>query len=238
MNSRPEVTDEEIKSSMNFDGLLIRHKESVKFQHRKVVRNISFAVTSVVLMAALWFVTRESQTETPVLKGNVVKPDKALTPVQPNDSVEHNESEIGTDNSTVRQVPSFKKKREYKAPSPEEKTKDEVDASPLAFTQAEPKEGYPKLYEYFSRALTYPKEALPDSVTGIVTVIFSINKTGRPENISIEQSLGKSFDAEAVRLIENMPEWNPATYNGKPVSSRVSLPITFQIKNLKSVSHE
>jgi hypothetical protein len=59
-----------------------------------------------------------------------------------------------------------------------------------------------------------------------------VNTDGKPENITIKQSLGEPFEKEARRLIENMPLWKPATLNGKPVSSQMSIPLTFQIQKV------
>ncbi len=96
--------------------------------------------------------------------------------------------------------------------------------------QAEPVKGFPDLYAYFARELTYPEVA--DSVDGVVVVAFTINTEGRPEKISIEETIGLAFSQEAIRLIENMPQWKPATFNGRPMATRLSLPITFQVQRI------
>jgi protein TonB len=102
------------------------------------------------------------------------------------------------------------------------------------YVQAEPVDGYQQLYEYFNRHLTYPPAAIKDSVEGVQTVSFQINVEGKPEMIQVKQSLGVPFEIEAARLIENMPAWKPATLNGKPVASQVSLPLTFQLRRAKT----
>jgi TonB family protein len=66
----------------------------------------------------------------------------------------------------------------------------------------------------------------------VLTVTFTVSSTGKPENILVKQSLGKPFEKEAHRLIENMPDWRPATLNGKAVPSQISIPLTFQIKKV------
>jgi TonB family protein len=97
------------------------------------------------------------------------------------------------------------------------------------YRQAEPRDGYPVLYAYFEKNLVYPRAAVKDSVEGVVNVVFSIDAEGKPKNITIENSLGPLFDQEAVRLLNNMPLWKPASYNGKVVPSKISLPITFAL---------
>ncbi|HEY0653411.1 MAG TPA: energy transducer TonB, partial [Chryseosolibacter sp.] len=102
------------------------------------------------------------------------------------------------------------------------------------YVQASPVNGYPHLYAYFSRELKYPEEAKKDSIGGEVIAVFTISADGSPEKIVIEYSLGPAFDREVIRLITNMPPWSPATYNEKPVASKMSLPLTFQIKKITS----
>jgi TonB family protein len=101
------------------------------------------------------------------------------------------------------------------------------------YIQAEPVNGYPDLYAYFDRELTYPKEAMKDSVAGIVTVKFTVDKEGRARNVLIENSLGILFDQEVNRIVHEMPAWKPATYNGSPVTSKISIPLTFQLQKIK-----
>ena len=108
------------------------------------------------------------------------------------------------------------------------------EPEPSVYIAAEPVLGYPHLYEYFNRELRYPEPALRDSLEGILALSFVINREGNPIKIRIENSPGPLFDEEARRLILNMPAWKPATVNGKPVAVRISLPITFQIKKVKT----
>jgi protein TonB len=105
-----------------------------------------------------------------------------------------------------------------------------IEKTPISqFTEATPVDGYPALYSYFDKELKYPGSP-KDSIQGIETVSFAINVNGKPDHIKIENSLGKAFDDESKRVIENMPLWKSATINGKPVSVRLSIPLTFKIK--------
>jgi TonB family protein len=111
--------------------------------------------------------------------------------------------------------------------------KTETKPGPVAadvYTEAEPLSGYPDLYAYFQKELKYPVEALKDSIEGIVSVSFVINRNGKPEQIKILHSLGAAFDSEAIRVISAMPEWKPASLNGKPMPARISMPLTFQVE--------
>jgi protein TonB len=108
----------------------------------------------------------------------------------------------------------------------------ETAKADVGYVEAAPAKGYPDLYAYFEKELTYPEEAMSNPVEGVVTVAFTITRKGKIENINIDNSLGELFDREAMRVITQMPDWKPASYNGKPVSSTVSLPLTFQYKKM------
>ncbi|HEX6226089.1 MAG TPA: energy transducer TonB, partial [Chryseolinea sp.] len=112
--------------------------------------------------------------------------------------------------------------------------KSETSVTESGYVQAEPAQGYSVLYNFFSTNLKYPPEGLKDSIQGVQTISFVINTMGKPEDITIVNSLGKSFDEESTRLVENMPDWKPAMLDGKPVASKISLPITFQIQKIKN----
>jgi TonB family protein len=105
-----------------------------------------------------------------------------------------------------------------------------VETPPVTFTPASPLNGYEDLYAYFHRELRYPEAALADSVEGVVTVSFIINKQGQLEQFKIEQSLGSLFDEEALRLARAMPPWIPARLGNEPTRSKLTLPITFRIE--------
>jgi len=95
---------------------------------------------------------------------------------------------------------------------------------------ARPLQGEEQLYTYFDQNLIYPQSAIKDSIEGIVEVQFSILKDSTVANIKIIKSLGGDFDKETIRVIKAMPKWIPATKNGKPIISRISIPLTFNIE--------
>jgi TonB family protein len=240
MNSRPKITDEEITSSMDFNKIVIEHGKALKLrQHQRLIRGISYSALGIAIIVALWFANRPAQPdiEEKGLSKQTLTEKKSLMAdsvetMMPKRAEQKTEAPIATQNK-----PSGKAEGEKESLS-ETKTPENVVESVPVFIQATPKDGYPALYEYFSRELTYPKEALSDSIQGVVSVSFSIGSAGKPENVTVEQSLGDVFDKEAIRLIEDMPEWNPATYKGTAIPSKMSLPITFQVKNIKSTNHE
>jgi protein TonB len=43
------------------------------------------------------------------------------------------------------------------------------------------------------------------------------------------KGIGSGCDEEAVRVIKNMPKWEPGKQRGKPVKVRMSLPVVFRL---------
>lgn len=99
------------------------------------------------------------------------------------------------------------------------------------FVEASPQGSYAELYEYFTNNLEYPEQAKKDSVTGTVLVEFIVNDKGTIDKIKIVKGLTAEMDEEAKRLITQMPRWNPASINGKYVSTKLTLPLSFSLEN-------
>jgi TonB family protein len=83
--------------------------------------------------------------------------------------------------------------------------------------------------DYIEKHLVYPPEMIKDSIEGSVICQFKVSKRGRISRIKVIQSLHPALDKEAVRLIKSMPKWTPAHKNGKPVESKTTLEIDFEL---------
>lgn len=64
-------------------------------------------------------------------------------------------------------------------------------------------------------------------VTGEVLVEFVVDRCGKPGQFRIVQSLTDEQDAEAMRVMESLPIFNPATLDGYRVKSAYVAPIKF-----------
>jgi TonB family protein len=205
MKEKPELSDDEIRSYMDFDRLVANAKTytgTSKFPNL-LTRVVPAIVISGILVWVIFFTPPEKEPEVTSVPENTVN---AASPV-------------------LTPAPD---KKVTKNPLPSE-----AGQAKEVYVQAEPVDGYSFLYDYFNTNLSYPPEAIKDSIEGVQTVSFQINAEGKPERIQVKQSLGGPFEKEAARLIENMPAWKPATLNGKPVASQVSLPLTFQLRKAK-----
>ncbi|WMN12176.1 energy transducer TonB [Marivirga salinae] len=101
----------------------------------------------------------------------------------------------------------------------------------MGYEKAFPTVGMDSLSNYFNKQLKYPEKVdKKQGIEGTVNVIFTITKEGDASKIEIQNSLGEAFDEECIRLISNMPQWEPAVRNGKAVDSKVSLQLSFNIE--------
>lgn len=89
--------------------------------------------------------------------------------------------------------------------------------------------GTEAMYDWIKAEVKYPAEALRDSAQGRVTISFKISMTGKVGYARVVRGRHPALDAEALRIVKNMPEWTPATQNGKPVGVEYILPIQFKL---------
>lgn len=219
---KPELSDEEVRSHMHFEQLIEMYKSSTPKRFIQWKYIVCFSVVSLVTATAIYFfILKEDkvQKEQNHLQEKIIT-DSSKVLKENNQSVEATEEKQNA-------VLSQEKKKQIE--HVEQKSKqNEITTS--AFIEAEPVNGYPALYNYFDHELKYPYEAMRDSIEGIVTVSFNINSQGKPEQIKIENSLGQVFDKECTRVVNAMPVWKPATLNGKPISTKLSIALTFKMK--------
>lgn len=71
------------------------------------------------------------------------------------------------------------------------------------------------------------KQPLTPPAHGTVCVVFEVDAQGNIKNAEVTKGLSQEANAEALRLVEAMPKWQPATINEQPVSKYYQLPISF-----------
>ncbi|HZY80579.1 MAG TPA: TonB family protein [Cyclobacteriaceae bacterium] len=206
MKTRPEISDHEIHSMMDFDKVLNEHRSAKRKGNIRWIAG--FLVVGIAALMSFYFLKKDEPVK--IIES---KPAPALSE---------------TDNTAKEEIIETPSPKPVVKETPK-KVETPVSPPPTSYVEAEPLNGYPELYAYFQKQLRYPIEALKDSIEGIVSVSFVINKDGKPEQIKILDSLGTPFDNEAIRVIEGMAAWKPASMNGKPVPARISMPLTFQI---------
>ena len=86
------------------------------------------------------------------------------------------------------------------------------------------------LKHYIKTNLRYPEKAEKQNIQGRVYVKFTVNRYGKIKNVKIVRSIHPLIDNEALRLIKEMPDWQPAKTKNGSVESEQILPIIFMIK--------
>jgi hypothetical protein len=90
-----------------------------------------------------------------------------------------------------------------------------------------PVTGTHKYKEYIKDNLLFPSDASGDD-RALVVLNFIIAENGRPKNISVLKSPGKSYSEEAIRLLVSGPDWYPARRDGKIVEEETMIRIVFK----------
>lgn len=109
-------------------------------------------------------------------------------------------------------------------------TKEQEDEIFVAVEQqAEFPGGINALMEWLANNICYPESAHANAVQGRVIVKFVIEKDGSVSNVKIAKGVDKDLDREAVRVVSEMPHWQPGKNDGLPVRSFFSLPISFRL---------
>ena len=83
--------------------------------------------------------------------------------------------------------------------------------------------------EWLRTNIRYPKACLEKGIHGRVIVYFDINSDGSISDIKVSRSPDPHLGIEAVRVVEMMPKWEPATKGGQKVRSHFTLPIMFRL---------
>ena len=86
-----------------------------------------------------------------------------------------------------------------------------------------------KMIRFIAKNIKYPPIAKENNITGKVYISFVVSKTGKVTNVEVVRSVDKYLDAEAVRVINLMPNFEPGKQRGKPVNVKYNIPINFTL---------
>lgn len=87
--------------------------------------------------------------------------------------------------------------------------------------------GEEALRNYLSENIQYPPMAAEMGIEGVVTVEFMVKADGSIGDAKIVRMVDPDLEEEALRVVMNMPRWNPASKDGVPADAWFSLPIKF-----------
>ncbi len=141
------------------------------------------------------------------------------------DDIETAEIEINTEDDKNKQVV-------IQAPVTAAKVEEEDDQ--VVFVVVESMPSFPggdaALFKYLNDNIKYPVIAQESGIQGRVICQFVVNRDGSIVDIEVVRSVDKSLDAEAIRVIKNMPKWTPGKQRGKTVRVKYTLPVNFRLQ--------
>lgn len=90
--------------------------------------------------------------------------------------------------------------------------------------------GVEALFGYLAQNIEYPDMAKDAKIEGKVYITFVVNKEGGVADVKVLRGIGGGCDEEAIRVVKNMPKWDPGRQRGKAVKVQYNLPINFILK--------
>ena len=137
---------------------------------------------------------------------------------------------VGYDTYNIGVSKAYAKDRTYMIALYKEGTSPNKDIFDQAETMPEFPGGVGKLMEYVAKNVRYPKEAEDKCLQGRVIATFIVEKDGSITSAKIVRSIDPALDAEALRVINGMPNWKPGTQKGEPVRVKYTIPISFRLQ--------
>ncbi len=89
--------------------------------------------------------------------------------------------------------------------------------------------GMNALMEFLSSEIRYPEAASEAGTEGRVIIDFVVLPNGSLSNVNIIKGFDPDCDAEALRAVKAMPNWNPGQKGGVAVPVRLYLPVVFAL---------
>lgn len=86
------------------------------------------------------------------------------------------------------------------------------------------------LMQYLARSIKYPVIAQEKKQQGKVIIQMVIGQDGSISNAKVLRSVSPALDTEAMRVVSNMPKWEPGLQRGQAVAVEYTLPITFRLQ--------
>lgn len=101
------------------------------------------------------------------------------------------------------------------------------------FTVVEDSPSFPggrdSLLKYIKQNIQYPESALENEIEGTVYVTFVVEKDGSLSNEKVLRGINQVCDEEALRLVRDMPAWQPGLHRGEPMRVQYNMPVKFEL---------
>lgn len=89
--------------------------------------------------------------------------------------------------------------------------------------------GVTEMKRFISSHLRYPAIAQENGIHGQVVTQFIIQADGTITDCTVAKSVHPILDAEALRVIKEMPKWHPGRQRGIAVATRMTVPVRFHL---------
>lgn len=89
--------------------------------------------------------------------------------------------------------------------------------------------GMQAMMEYLAKNIRYPAKAHEAKVQGRVITQFTVGRDGAIRDAKVLRSVSPELDAEALRVINAMPNWKPGKQRGKAVACHFTVPVMFRL---------
>jgi len=119
---------------------------------------------------------------------------------------------------------------EYIPPMEEEEEVEEAEIFTVVESMPEFPGGMGELMKYLGTSIKYPPLAKESGIQGRVFINFVVEPNGSISNVKVLRGIGGGCDEEAVRVVENMPNWKPGKQRGKAVRVSYNLPVKFTLQ--------
>jgi protein TonB len=87
-----------------------------------------------------------------------------------------------------------------------------------------------EIIKYVSKNTKYPPIAKDAGIQGTVFVYFVVGKDGKVRDVRVLREVDSRLDAEATRVVESLPTFEPGEQRGKAVSVQYTIPVKFIIR--------
>lgn len=88
--------------------------------------------------------------------------------------------------------------------------------------------GNEAMMEFVNKTRRYPEEAYKKGIEGRVTCSFVVNADGNISHLKVIKGVSKSLNMEAMRILAEMPNWEPGRIGDRYVPVRVIHCIPFR----------
>jgi len=147
-------------------------------------------------------------------------------------NIVENTAQINDDISIDAEADESTQVDEYKTPVPVQAEETEVQEQEV-FLVVENAPAFPggdaARMKFLQDNIKYPVMAKESGIQGTVYVTFVVERSGAVTDVKILRGIGGGCDEEAVRVVKNMPKWEPGKQRGKPVRVQFNMPIKFTL---------